>query len=79
MPAEDGAFSGKKVYQLDDSGLKVEVKGYIAQYQWGIIKSFDTGKGLLLAFIDNSSALIFPIDQLEDSEGMAEKMKEHIA
>ncbi len=78
VPSQNGTFVGKKIYRLDDVGINEEAKGYSTKYSWDVIESAVIANGLILAFTDNISAFIFPVDQLDDSDGVLKKIKDYI-
>lgn len=64
QPSELGVFTGTHRFTLSDSGIDVQGDFYQAHIDWRQVLKIHQQGGLIILFVDNAQAFIFPEHQL---------------
>lgn len=67
-PSENGNFLGAHKFKFSDQGVEAEGDGYKAFHEWSVVQEIVRENGLIMLFVDTSSALIFPEAKIANPE-----------
>jgi hypothetical protein len=67
-PELNGSFCGEHSFVLDKTHLMASGVGYESKYSWSLFQRVVKTNDLILLFIDNAKAFVFPINELNNPE-----------
>ena len=67
-PSESGTFCGDHAFEINETEILSEGKGYSGKHDWQIVKHIEKTDEMVIIFLDSAYGFIFPLSQLEGPE-----------